>query len=57
MNPGNCIVRVMGSSWDEKPTLLEALKLAQGYVDKLPHATSIYADVYDSHGYVTTIVG
>lgn len=57
MNPGNCIVRVMGSSWDEKPTLLEALQLAQGYVDKLPHATSIYADVYDSHGYVTTIVG
>lgn len=53
--PETCVVRVLDSSWDECKDLLEAFRFAQNAVDKIPHMTPIFADVYDRHGLVARI--
>lgn len=54
---GTCIVRVLGSTWDEKPSLLEAFRFADRMVNSIyiHKAAPIWADVLDIHGHVARL--
>jgi len=45
------VVRVLDSSWDEYPTLLEAFRSAE----RMARTFHTWVSVYDSHGFVATI--